>query len=129
MGILFILIVLGIFFVPKVLEYNKYSKSTYFNETGLALSEVKKDIGRLGEYDLYKYLTRFEDYGAKFLFNCYVPRGDEYTEVDVIMLYHSGVFVFESKNYSGWIFGDDKSQYWTQTLPSGSGSTKEKFFK
>jgi len=29
-----------------------------------------------------------------------------------------GIFVFESKNYSGWIFGDEKSQKWTMMLPN-----------
>ena len=37
--------------------------------------------------------------------------------------------MFESKNYSGWILGDEKSKNWTQTLPQGKGrSHKEHFF-
>ena len=28
-------------------------------------------------------------------------------ELDVLMLHERGVFVFESKNYSGWIFGSE----------------------
>jgi len=27
-----------------------------------------------------------------------------------------GIFVVEIKNYSGWIFGNEKSKYWTQVL-------------
>jgi hypothetical protein len=41
------------------------------------------------------------------------------------MISTKGIFVFESKNYSGWIFGSEKNRYWTQTLPKNS---KNKFF-
>lgn len=37
-------------------------------------------------------------------------------EIDVLMLHERGVFVFESKNYSGWIFGSENQRMWTQTL-------------
>lgn len=47
----------------------------------------------------------------------YVPKDDgTTTEIDLIMLSPMGIYVFESKNYSGWIFGNEKSRYWTQTL-------------
>lgn len=37
-------------------------------------------------------------------------------EIDLIMISETGIYVFESKNYSGWIFGDEKQRYWTQIL-------------
>ncbi|MFR2018797.1 MAG: nuclease-related domain-containing protein [Eubacterium sp.] len=42
---------------------------------------------------------------------------------------YQGIFVFEIKNYSGWIFGNEKYKTWTQTLPQGKGkkAKKEKF--
>ncbi len=47
----------------------------------------------------------------------------------MILLHESGIYIFESKNYSGWIFGTETQQYWTQTLPKGRGkSQKERFF-
>lgn len=40
-----------------------------------------------------------------------------------------GIIVFESKNYSGWIFGTVDQLNWTKTLPSGHGrSHKEHFY-
>jgi len=49
--------------------------------------------------------------------------------LDIVLLHESGIYVFESKNYSGWIFGTESQQYWTQTLPIGKGrSKKTKFF-
>lgn len=41
------------------------------------------------------------------------------------MLSQTGIYVFESKNYSGWIFGDEKSKNWMQTLQS---KQKNRFF-
>lgn len=38
------------------------------------------------------------------------------TQIDHIVLSRYGVFVIETKNYSGWIFGDAKSKQWTQTI-------------
>ena len=56
---------------------------------------------------------------AKLWLNVLVPKArkaDQTTELDVIMLHQSGIYVFESKNYSGWIFGREDEQYWTQSL-------------
>ncbi len=41
------------------------------------------------------------------------------TEIDLLLIHPKGLFVFESKNYSGWIFGNEVYQNWTQTLPKG----------
>ena len=51
------------------------------------------------------------------------------TEADVILLHESGIYVFESKNYGGWIFGDESQEYWVQVLPAGQKkSVKSPFF-
>lgn len=46
-------------------------------------------------------------------------------ELDVLMLHERGVFVFESKNYSGWIFGSERQRMWTQSL---NKATKTRFY-
>lgn len=38
------------------------------------------------------------------------------TQVDHILVSRFGVFVIETKDYKGWIFGDAKSKKWTQVL-------------
>ncbi len=56
---------------------------------------------------------------GKILRNIYVPKGNgETSEIDVVYITKKGIFVFESKNYSGWIFGDERQTYWTATLPN-----------
>lgn len=45
------------------------------------------------------------------------------------MFHKKGLFIFESKNYSGWIFGNENNKKWTQTLPARYGeSHKEQFY-
>ena len=41
------------------------------------------------------------------------------TQVDHIIVSRFGIFVVETKNMSGWIFGDEKSPQWTQSMPGG----------
>ena len=48
--------------------------------------------------------------------------------MDVILLHESGIYVFESKNYSGWIFGTESKPYWTQTLPKKRGRSQKSSF-
>ncbi len=122
-----ILVLLAIVFIWV---NTQYQKQNYYKITGNSLLSVWFDTGKLGEYMIYRYLRNYEKSGAKFLFNVYIPKSDGTTsEIDLLMITDRGIFVFESKNYSGWIFGNEKSQYWYQTLPAGRGkSHKEKFY-
>jgi restriction system protein len=38
------------------------------------------------------------------------------TQIDHIIVSRFGVFVIETKNYNGWIFGNEKQKTWTQSL-------------
>jgi hypothetical protein len=38
------------------------------------------------------------------------------TQVDHILVSRFGVFIIETKHYTGWIFGDERSKQWTQTI-------------
>lgn len=70
--------------------------------------------------------ARLFGYSGKVLRNVYVPKDNgETSEIDVVFITRKGIFVIESKNYSGWIFGDEKSRYWTAMLPNRE---KNKFY-
>lgn len=126
----FVLIPLLIIILLLVIKYWRYISSSYYQVTKLPLFSVRGDKGRYGEYLIYERLKRFEKEGAKFLFNLYIPKENgETTEIDVLMICSKGIFVFESKNYSGWIFGSENQRYWYQTLPKGRGnSQKDRFY-
>lgn len=66
---------------------------------------------------MYKSLKLFENDSNKFLFNAYLPKEEnKTTEIDLLLISSKGLFVFESKNYSGWIFGNESNKKWTQVL-------------
>lgn len=125
-----ILIPAGIAGTILIIKNIRYKKSSYYQITKTPFLSVYRDTGRYGEYLTYKHLMHLEAEGAKFLFNVYIPKADGTTsEIDVMMICSQGIFVFESKNYSGWIFGSENSKNWYQTLPSGRGkSHKEPFY-
>lgn len=77
------------------------------------------EVGRKGEEELSARLLQLKGY-RKILQNVYIPTARSTTEADLIMLHHSGIYVFENKAYSGWIFGAAESQYWMQTRANGT---------
>lgn len=106
-----------------------FRQKTYYKITRNGYFQTIFDKGRYGEYLTWKCLKSYENDGGKFLFNCYLPAENGKTsEIDVILIHSSGIFVIESKNYSGWIFGKETDFQWTQTLPSGKGKAKKEHF-
>lgn len=125
-----ILLVFTFFILITIFKIHNFNKSTYHKSTNNSYFGTIHNIGKNGEYQIFKQLQFLEKRGCKFLFNVYLPKDNgETTEIDVILLAPKGIIVFESKNYSGWIFGNEKYKNWTQTLPQGKGkSRKEHFF-
>lgn len=52
--------------------------------------------------------------------------GSEYVQIDCLTINEQGIFVFESKDLSGWIYGSGRQTYWTQTL--NYGREKHQFY-
>jgi len=44
------------------------------------------------------------------------PDGNGTTQIDHVVVSPFGLFVIETKNYAGWIFGDEHSCTWTQVI-------------
>lgn len=105
-----------------------YEGTTYYLVTKNKYDMIINDKGRFGEYITYLNLKKFESTGGKFLFNCYIPSGNNRTtEIDVLLICSRGLFVIESKNFSGWIFGNENNKYWMQSLPKRQVA-KDKIF-
>lgn len=75
------------------------------------------DKGSFAEY-LINYALKNIPGNQKVLCNVYIPYKGKTSEIDVLLIHEKGIFVFESKNYSGWIFGSLENRYWTQCLPN-----------
>jgi hypothetical protein len=97
---------------------------------------IENKIKRTIEGEIYKQFNGIygekiiendvENLTKRILCNLYIPMGNGYfTEVDILGLSNNYIFVIESKNYSGWIFGSEKDKYWTQTINQNS---RNKFY-
>ena len=42
------------------------------------------------------------------------------TQIDHVIVSVYGIFVIETKNYKGWIYGNETQRQWTQSFPNGS---------
>ena len=63
------------------------------------------------------------------LWDFYVPKyGGGYSQIDVLMIHETGIYVIECKNRKGWIFGSEHNLYWYQTLLSGYGQVRKEPF-
>ena len=111
-----------------VWQHEQYVKGSYYLITKNSYWSIKSNKGKNGEYLIYRSLRHLEKNGSRFLFNVFIPKPNgETTEIDVLLISTKGLFVFESKNYSGWIFGNDTHNKWTQVFPN-STSKNHKFY-
>lgn len=92
----------------------------YFNMTQVDLAQQRRiwdDRGKgyYGEFCVFKELfTKIED-NCKFLMNLHIPISNgQTTEIDLIMLHPTGLYVFEIKHYKGTIYGNVDDEKWTQ---------------
>lgn len=124
-----IYVILAILVIYCLIKIIKYHLSSYAKVTHNLYVSVITSKGLYGEYMLYNRLKYMEKQGAKFLFNLYIPKSDgNTTEIDMIMISNSGLYVFENKNYAGWIYGNSKNKTWTQVLPMGRGQSQKNHF-
>lgn len=92
------------------------------------------DKGQWGESRIFNDFENISNWGHKgyTLKNVYVPTNGKTAEIDVIFISKKGIIVVESKNFSGYIFGDEKQSQWTSTLYAGkyssNSSNKYKFY-
>ena len=72
--------------------------------------------GRMGERIVSARLNIFlsDDYCILDAVILKTTRGT--TQIDHIVVSKYGIFVIETKNYKGWIFGHENSEKWTQNL-------------
>ncbi len=122
MGIGVILCIIGIFvfiwIIDKELTTKPKTNNSRNTSTPTSLYKQNQERGIVGENKIYDALISCGE--TKILKNLYVPfnnfQNSQTTEVDLIAINKKGIFVFESKNYKGWIYGSEYYEYWTQTF-------------
>ncbi len=74
--------------------------------------------GWFGERAVSRGLSRLDATTYHTFHDLYLPRpdGQGSTQLDHVVVSRFGVFVIETKNYRGWIFGSEKQPQWTQQI-------------
>ena len=73
--------------------------------------------GWLGEALVHFLLTRRLDQQVyRVIRNVMLPTSDGTTQIDHVVVSRYGIFVVETKNYKGWIFGTAAQAKWTQKI-------------
>ncbi|WP_295334339.1 NERD domain-containing protein [Flavobacterium sp.] len=72
--------------------------------------------GTIGEQTVALYLHSLDKKKYKVLHNIVLESDGYTTQIDHIVISDYGIFVIETKNYKGWIFGNEEAQYWTQVI-------------
>jgi restriction system protein len=73
--------------------------------------------GVLGEWQVNLLIKFFLDKNYYHLIkNVTLPTDDGTTQIDHIIVSKYGIFVVETKNMKGWIFGSENQKQWTQQI-------------
>ncbi|EQF41323.1 TPA: NERD domain-containing protein [Clostridioides difficile] len=106
----------------KVFMSEEVSKTV--KEVNNIIKDTKIQVkGGFGELRLDFILSRLgKDY--IIIKDIIVPGSNKTTQIDSIVISMYGIFVIECKNFSGYIYGNDKDKVWTQIV----GKTKNTFY-
>ena len=68
----------------------------------------------LGEKEVNQVLSKLKGY--KLLSDILIKRENGSSQIDHILIGKKGIFVIETKDYSGSIYGEQYSKYWIQII-------------
>ena len=90
----------------------------------LSLSQNK---GKFGELTVSAVVGKTEE-DKQYVINDLILAGEngKSSQIDHVVINGGGIWVIETKNYSGRIYGEDHQQTWTQVL--ANGKSKNKFY-
>jgi len=123
----FIAFLLYIFyrFIMFIYDLVTFYTSGYKKKSGVIFIKTYFNKGNYGEFILYRKLIRIFT-KELVLTNVYLEgKNTDTTEIDLLAISTKGIYVFEMKNYAGYIYGSEKDTHWTQVFNS---RTKNKFY-
>ncbi len=72
--------------------------------------------GKVGEKVVARKLDRLPKDQYRVLNNVTIPTPKGSSQIDHLVVSIYGIFVIETKNYNGWIYGSEHAEYWTQNI-------------
>lgn len=122
---LLLLLVGYILILLLLIQWNVYVALGFILVTSVVMKVFMPTIkGYIGERRINQLLAKLgPEY--KVYHDLYVEKTDGRTsQLDHVVLSRYGIFVIETKNYSGWIFGSEQQKNWTQVIYKN----KQKFY-
>ena len=104
-------------------------KTIYTQLTNVDIEQQKqiwdeRGKGYFGEYLLFCELYKSMTGNGKILMNLNVPtENSKTTEIDLVLIHETGLYVFEIKHYKGTIYGKDTDAIWTQYFRTVKNNT------
>lgn len=100
---------------------------TWFIPAALLIALLKSPWakGHIGELLVRLFANwQLDKQTYRRLHNVTLDTPDGTTQIDYVILSPYGIFVLETKNMSGWIFGSEKQAQWTQKLYKRTSSSR-----
>lgn len=72
--------------------------------------------GFIGEKTVAAILSRLEPTKYRVINDVMLDVEGKTSQIDHLVISDYGIFVIETKNYKGWIIGEEHSEYWTQLI-------------
>lgn len=113
--LIFLLVFIFKFFKKDKVDNTKEKSFDGFSEDSWVGESYSESIGKFGEEQVSSILEDLpNDY--KIFNDIYIYLKDKTVQIDHIIISKYGVFVIETKNYSGWIYGGETKEYWKENL-------------
>ena len=107
-------------YYESLINSNAFNFNDRFN-----IGPDKADLGDYGEFLTFKEIVRWSsnyNYNYKILRNLNIGT---HCEIDLVWIHETGIYVLESKNISGCIYGDEFNNQWCKTFRN---NTKKQFY-
>lgn len=72
--------------------------------------------GYFGEQAVSRKLSKLNPSKYRVINNLMLQVGNKTSQIDHIVVSNYGIFVIETKNYKGWIIGNEYDEYWKQVI-------------
>lgn len=98
-----------------------YESTPYYVDYKVPYKLLAKDRGRVFEIEIYNRLKKEFGNSIFIHLNLLIPKLNainEYSEIDLVVLHTSGIYVVEVKNLSGPVTGNDDQEYWKPFVKS-----------
>ena len=93
----------------RIVKHNHYK---LHREITTNISNMEK--GKIGEKIIVDHIKKEIDIYHKIIQNVILSKDGKETEVDIILITCVGIYVIESKNFRGYIYGTDTGKIWTE---------------